>query len=141
MVSKMEEYTSSWSNVFHSVPGEEENTVLSGGAKIKSKISAASTIKTMLMLSGFLQLDNLGMISPLGRYFAGGKIEMAPKKIRRHRIIAKVHIPSFPNTGGMDVSTHTLETLVYRLPTMGYPLGAATRRVLIFSFRSIISGT
>jgi hypothetical protein len=56
MVSKMEEYTSSWSNVFHSVPGEEENTVLSGGAKIKSKISAASTIKTMLMVSGFLQI-------------------------------------------------------------------------------------
>jgi hypothetical protein len=51
----MEEYTSSSNRVFHKVPGEEENTVLSRGAKMKSSISTPSRIKTMVILSGFFQ--------------------------------------------------------------------------------------
>jgi hypothetical protein len=55
MVSRTEEYTSSSSRVFHKVVGEEENTVLSGGAKMKSSISTPSRIKTISILPGFFQ--------------------------------------------------------------------------------------
>jgi hypothetical protein len=41
--------------VFHRVPGEEENTVLRGGATMNNSIIAASTIKTISILLGFLQ--------------------------------------------------------------------------------------
>lgn len=43
----------------------------------------------------------------------------------------KLHLLSFPNTGGIRISTYTLETFVFRLPAMSRPLGTAARRASI----------
>jgi hypothetical protein len=60
--------------------------------------------------------------------------ERAPVKMRCPKRADEIHILSFPNMGGMDVSTRTLETSAYRLLAMDCSLGIATRREPTFDF-------
>jgi hypothetical protein len=60
--------------------------------------------------------------------------EGAPLEMRCPKTADQIHILSFPNMGGMDVSTHTLETSAYRLLAMDCSLGIATRREPTFDF-------